>query len=224
MTNLALAALVFAVMHLFISGTTLRDVLIARLGANVYRAAFSIASIAALWWLIQAWVGMRTPQVTALVGVRALAALLMLVAFALVVLGLTTPGPTSVGGERLLDQDDNARGVHRITRHPFLWGVALWAAVHLVFNPEPANLLFFGCFLVVAGYGTFSIDGKRARQFGERWAPYAAKTSNLPFVAVAQGRNKLALGEIGLWRWLIVLAVFGAFAHFHARFFGLPPL
>lgn len=223
MEMLALAALTFGGMHLFVAGTRLRDACVARLGEKGYRAAFSVASIAALWWLVAAWAAVRAPQFTPLAGARWLAAALMLVAFALVVLGLTTFGPTAVGSEKLLDREDNARGVHRVTRHPFLWGVALWAAVHLAFNPEPANLVFFGCFLVVAAYGTVSIDGKRARLFGARWAPYAAKTSNVPFAAIVQGRNRFAPGEIRWWQWLGVLAAFGAFAHFHARFFGLPP-
>lgn len=223
MENLALASITFAAMHLLIAGTRLRDAFVAKLGERGYRAAFSLASIAALWWLISAWTAVRVPQVTPLAGARGVAAALMLLAFTLVVLGLTTFGPTAVGSEKLLDREDNARGIHRVTRHPFLWGVALWAAVHLAFNLEPANLWFFGCFLVVAGYGTFSIDAKRARLSGPRWVPYAAKTSNVPFGAIAQGRNRLALGEIRWWQWLAVLAAFGAFAHVHARFFGVPP-
>lgn len=223
MENLALAAITFAAMHLLIAGTRLRDVLVAKLGERGYRGAFSLASIGALWWLIAAWVAVRVPQLTPLPGLRGIAVVAMLLAFALVVLGLTTFGPTAVGSEKLLDREDNVRGIHRVTRHPFLWGVALWAAVHLLFNPEPSSLWFFGCFLVVAAYGTVSIDGKRARLFGPRWAPYAAKTSNVPFRAIVQGRNRLALGEIRWWQWLAVLLAFGAFAHFHARFFALPP-
>ena len=221
MQSLALAAITFTGLHLFVSGTRARDVLVARLGAAPYRGLFSLASAVALAWLIWAYGKARVPQLTPLANLKGVADLLVLVAFTLMVLGLMTPGPTAVGAERLLDQEP--RGVHRITRHPFLWGISLWAAVHLVFNPEPPGLWFFGAFLVTGLAGTFSIDAKRARLFGERWSGYAAKTSNIPFAAIAQGRNRLALDEIGWVKPVAALAAFALFAAFHARFFGLPP-
>ena len=48
-------------------------------------------------------------------------------AFELVAIGLTTPSPTATGGESLLRSADPAKGILRVTRHPFLWGVALWS-------------------------------------------------------------------------------------------------
>jgi uncharacterized membrane protein len=222
MTSLTLAALTFTGLHLLVSGTRLRDTLVLRLGERPYRGLFSLASAVALAWLIWAYMKVKVPQVTPLLELRWLAVALMFVAFLLVVLGLFTRGPTIVGAEALLDRGHEARGIHRITRHPFLWGFALWAIVHMLFNPDPAALLFFGTFAVVACIGTFSIDAKRAR-LGERWSRYAATTSNLPFAAIAQGRNRLALAEIGVGRLAAAAAAFVAFTAFHARFFGLPP-
>lgn len=224
MTSLALAAVAFAVLHLLVSGTRLRDALAARLGEQVYLGLFSLASIALLAWLIVAYGHVRTVQPTPLAGLRWLAMALVLVAFVLMVLGLTTPSPTVVKGEKMLDRAEPAAGIQRITRHPFLWGVALWAAVHLVFNPGLAHLLFFGAFLVVALAGTASIDAKRARRFGDKWARYAQLTSNVPFMAIAQGRNRWPGAELG---WLKVGAGVAAFAlllALHARFFGVSPL
>lgn len=223
MTSLVLAAFTFAGLHLFVSGTRLRDGLIARFGEKGYRAAFSLASAVALGWLILAYVKARVPLPTPLAGFKGVADLLVLIAFVLIVLGLATPGPTVVGAEKLLEREDNVRGIHRITRHPFLWGIALWAVVHMAFNPEPAGLLFFGTFALVGLAGTASIDAKRARLFGEAWRRYAAKTSNVPFAAIAQGRNTLSLREIGAARIAIAVVVFGIVAAFHARLFGLPP-
>lgn len=223
MTNLILAALAFAGLHLLVSGTTARDALVARLGEKAYRGLFSLASAVTLAWLIMAWAKVRVPMPTPLPALKGPADLLVLLAFVFVVLGLLTPGPTIVGAEKLLEKEDNVRGVHRITRHPFLWGVALWALVHLALNPEPANLAFFGTFALVAIAGTFSIDAKRARLYGQLWPRYAAKTSNVPFAAIAQGRSRLALGEIGFLKVAAGLLAFGFFAYFHARFFGLPP-
>ena len=223
MTALFLAALTFAAMHLLVSGTRVRGVLVARLGERPYQGLFSLASAGVLGWLIWAYVRARRPELTLLADWRWLAAALVFVAFTFIVLGLLTPGPTVVGGEKRLAREESARGIHRVTRHPFLWGVSLWAAVHAVFNPGLANLLFFGTFVVVGVAGTFSIDAKRARAFGDSWRRYCERTSNIPFAAILRGRNTLALREFG---WLgpgAVLAVFVAFSLLHARFFGLPP-
>lgn len=222
MTSLALAAVTFAAMHLLIAGTRTRDALVARLGEGPFRGLFSLASVAVLGWLIWAYGQVRAPAPTALADWRWLAAALMFVSFTLMVLGLMTPGPTIVGGEKLLAREGGARGIHRVTRHPFLWGVALWAAVHAAFNPELANLVFFGTFLFVAVVGTFSIDAKRARAYGESWQRYAALTSNIPFAAIAQRRTTLVLREFGLPALGVAVAVFAAFMLLHARFFGLP--
>jgi uncharacterized membrane protein len=224
MTQLILAAVTFAAMHLLVSGTSLRGVLVARLGEQPFRGLFSLASAVVLGWLIWAYAQARLPAVTPLAEWRWLAAALVFVAFLLIVLGLTTPGPTIVGAEKLMNREDPARGIHRITRHPFLWGVALWAVVHGLFNPDPPNLLFFGTFVLVAVAGTFSIDAKRERAHGDAWRRYARLTSNLPFAAIAQKRNRLAAGEIGIWRLVAAVAAYAAFVLTHARFFGMPPL
>lgn len=223
MTSLALAALAFTLMHLLVSGTSLRGVLVARLGERPFQGLFSLASFVVLGWLIWSYSKVRQPELTSLADLRWLAAVLMFVAFAFIVLGLLTPGPTVVGGEKLLAREDPARGIHRITRHPFLWGMALWGAVHAVYNPGLANLLFFGTFVVVAAAGTFSIDAKRARALGEPWQRYTKLTSNIPFAAIAQGRNKLAPGEFGLLGPAVTIAVFAGFVMFHGKLFGLPP-
>lgn len=224
MTNLALAAIAFAAMHLLIAGSRMRDAIVGRLGERRFIGAFSLASAAVLGWLIWAYGKARVPAVTPLPDGRWLAAALVFVAFVLVVLGLATPGPTVVGGEKLMHREDPARGIHRITRHPFLWGVALWALVHLAFNPEAVNLLFFGTFALVAVVGTFSIDAKRARRFGDAWQRYAAVTSNIPFAAIAQRRNRLAIAELGWGKLAAAVAAYAGFVWLHARFFGLPPL
>jgi uncharacterized membrane protein len=112
-----------------------------------------------------------------------------------------------------------ARGIVRITRHPFLWGVALWALVHLIVNGDLASLIFFGSLLVLAVVGTLSIDAKRRRSFGEQWSRFANVTSDVPFAAIAAGRNRLgpALAEIGLWRPLAAILVYAVAFYFHGR-------
>ena len=128
------------------------------------------------------------------------AIILMLPASLLVVIGLTTPNPTAVAQENRLAQPP--QGIVRVTRHPFLTGVGLWALVHLIGNGDVASLVFFAVWAVVALAGTVSIDGKRRRLLGAAaWEPFAAQTSIVPFAAIAAGRNRFRPSEIGAWRW-----------------------
>jgi uncharacterized membrane protein len=53
--SLLLAALFFVGIHLGIAGTRLRDRVIGSLGENGYRAAFAVASIVGLGWLVAAY-------------------------------------------------------------------------------------------------------------------------------------------------------------------------
>ena len=55
MTSLVLAALIFAVMHLGVAGTRLRDRAVAVYGEKAYRGAFSLATVVVLLWLIVAY-------------------------------------------------------------------------------------------------------------------------------------------------------------------------
>lgn len=225
MLSLSAAALFFVGIHLLIAGTKLRDRLVAALGEGAYMGLFSLLSAGGITWLCMAYAdaGMRPlwGRPAAFVPVSWL---LMAVAFVAVVLGLTTKSPTAAGGEAVLDSDEPVRGILRITRHPFLWGVALWAVTHVIANGDVASLVFFGAFAVLALAGPPSIDAKRARKHGERWQRFAAASSNLPFAAIAAGRNRLVPGELGLWRIALALAAYALVLSYHSAIFGGAPL
>jgi len=225
MLNLIAASAYFLLIHFGVSGTRLRDGLVARLGEGPYRGMFALASVLGLVWMAYAY--RHAPAVPTwglVLGFRPAAYLLVLIAFIFVVIGLATPSPTQVGKESTLTRGpDIARGMVRITRHPFLWGVALWALVHLIVNGDLASLVLFGSLLVLALAGTAVIDAKRRRGCGAGWMQFAAVTSNVPFAAILAGRNRLgpAVAEIGVWRPLVAIAVYALAFYLHARA-GLP--
>jgi uncharacterized membrane protein len=94
----------------------------------------------------------------------------------------------------------------------------------MVFNPQPPTLIFFGAFLVLSAIGPRSIDAKRAKALGPLWQSYVQKTSNLPFAAIAQGRNRLSIAELFDHRLLIALAIWAVFLIYHGKLFGLPAI
>ena len=228
MTLLVAAAATFLAIHLLISGTRVRDAVTGAIGQGSYMGLFSLASIATLIWMgfaySQAKGGADAYYWAATPVTKWIQLGLTLVAFLLVVPGLMTPNPTSVRQEGALDRPDLVKGILRVTRHPFLWGVALWAAGHLMVNGDIASLILFGSLFVLAILGTFSIDAKRRRALGEKWSAFAAKTSNIPFAAIAQGRQQLNLGEIGAVKLGAAVVVWAALLFAHRFLFGVSPL
>jgi len=225
MTQLIFAALFFLGLHFGVAGTALRKHLIDRLSERTYRIAFSSLSLLGLFWLVHAYRSAEYVETWGqLTWFKPVAAILMLAAFLFAVLGLTTPNPTAVGGEKLLESDAPAIGVMRITRHPFLWGLAIWAFTHLVANGDAASLVLFGSLLVLVLGGMPSIDAKRRKAYGEHWERFAAATSVIPFMAIREGRNRLEWREIKLWQIAAALVAYAAIMHFHKAWFGVSPL
>jgi uncharacterized membrane protein len=226
MCNLIAASVFFLAIHFLVSGTRLRDALVGHLGERAYRGAFSVASLVGLTWMIYAYRHASTVALWGpLPGMRSLAYALVFIAFLLAVIGLATPSVTGVGLEsKLTGQNASSliRGVTRITRHPFLWGVAAWAVAHLLENGDRASVVLFGSLLLLALGGTVSIDAKRRRVYADGWSDFAQATSNFPFLAIASGRNSLtsALREIGIVRPLVAILAYALVFHFHGRLFG----
>jgi len=227
MTSLMAAAVVFLLLHLLISGTSVRDTLTRAVGEGPYMILFSLASVACLAWIILAFPGARSAERNAVfwkmtIATRDIQVLIQFIAFQFIVIGLITPNPTSVRQLGVLDRPDAVKGILRITRHPFLWGVALWATGHITVNGNLAALILFGTMLVLAVVGPFSIDAKRKAALGDRWAPFAAQTSNIPFAAILMRRQKLNLTEIGWWRIVLAEVIWMGVNVVHPFLFGGP--
>ncbi|MEI9995976.1 MAG: NnrU family protein [Rhizomicrobium sp.] len=228
MSMLYAAAAVFLGIHLLIAGTRLRDAITATIGEGIYLALFSLASLGAIAWLCIAYNAAQASGANRALydlgtGVRDAGIAVVLLAFLIGVPGLMMANPTSVKQEGAAAKDGTVRGILRVTRHPFLWGVALWAAFHLAANGDLASVVLFGTFFALALFGTVSIDAKRRRKLGAAWEGFAARTSNVPFAAILAGRNTFKAREYFDWRFVLALLIFAAVLFGHARVIGVSP-
>lgn len=209
MANLVAATAAFLAAH-FVSSTPLRPKLAQAMGEWPYRGVYSVLALATLAWMVWAYAG--APREALWTPLRQLPLFVMPFAFILIACGYWR-NPTMVGAERLLKSDDPARGIIRITRHPIMWGLMLWAAAHILASGELASLVFFGGFLALAAFGTLAMDARK--RSNPDWPRFAAVTSHVPFVALAQGRNRIVWREIG-WLWpAIGLGLFLAVLFLH---------
>jgi len=156
-----------------------------------------------LGWM--GWAFAQAPREALFSGLREIPYILMPVAFVLLACGFFR-NPTIVGADKLLKSEDPARGMIRVTRHPIMWSFMLFAAAHILARGDVKSLIFFGGLFVVAGLGTILMDArKRSNPDFQR---FEAVTSNVPFLAVLQGRNRIVWREIGWLRPAIGIAVY----------------
>jgi uncharacterized membrane protein len=223
MILLVAASATFLGIHLLVSGTRLRDVIVAKTGENPYLGLFALSALGAIVWLCIAYNHAFASADNRVLydfgqGFRNFAIPVVAVAFALAVPGILMSNPTSAG-----QQTAAVRGVLRITRHPFLWGTAIWAGYHVLATTTLASAILFGTFLVLALLGTRAIDAKCRRKRGAEWQAIAYQTSNLPFAAILAGRNHFVASEYFDWRFTVTVVDFAAFLYFHNYLFSMSP-
>jgi uncharacterized membrane protein len=151
---LEIGLVVFLGVHVFSSLRVQREALIAKIGAGPYKGVYTGLS---LFGFVLIVIGMgRTETVvlwtppdwgrTAAFWITPLAFISLVSAY--------VPG-----------------NFKRVTAHPMLWGVALWALAHLLANGDLAGLLLFGGFGLYALYAMWSQNRRGAMPSQTRRPP-----------------------------------------------------
>jgi len=166
----AAAFAAFFVSHALPVRSPLRPWLHARLGRRGFTLAYSALSLCVLGWLIGA--AGRAPHVPLwewAMWQKLVPLAIMLPVCLILALSVARPNPFSFGGARN-DRFDPARpGIVRLTRHPLLLALALWAAAHVVPNGDLAHVVLFGTFAGFAAVGGHLVDRRKRREMGAGW-------------------------------------------------------
>ena len=136
----------FLGVHFFSSLRPARGRLIAKLGEGVYKGIYSLLSLAGFGLIVAGMgkapsIGLWNPAAWghyAAIWFMPIALILLAAAF--------IPG-----------------NLKRLTAHPMLWAVTLWALVHLLANGDLAGLLLFGGFGLYALYAMWSQNRRGVR-------------------------------------------------------------
>jgi uncharacterized membrane protein len=224
MSNLLVAALFLLGTHFGISSSQLRSQLVAAVGEGGYRILYSLIAAAALVWLVLAW---RAAPLLPLWNEPVLdhvPAVAMPFALLLAVCGLSQPNPTALGQKPDADAARPVHGIIRVTRHPLMWGIGLWALAHLLAMGDVASLVLFGTLALLALGGTLLLDAKRSARNEPGWGVFLQSTSNLPLLAIIERRQKLAPREIGLLRVAVALGLYLVLILIHPWLLGVSAL
>lgn len=187
--ELAAALLVFLLSHVIPSRPAVRARLVALAGQRVYLIAYSLLSLLVLAWLILAsanapfvelWPFEEWQRLVPQAG--------MLAASLLLVFGLSSPNPASLGRGKGATFDPSRPGIVGVVRHPVLWAALIWSVSHLFPNGDVAHVILFGLFALFAAAGMLALDRRAARRLGEaQWRALAVSTSNIPFARRQRG-------------------------------------
>jgi uncharacterized membrane protein len=221
MTQLLIASLFLPLSHILIASTRLRAALVNQLGERRYLLGYSIFAALALVWLIVAY--RHAPAIPLWdlpPWIRLALAPIIFVSAILTVAGLTTPNPVIVRAEALFDRPEIVQGIFRITRNPFFWGIGSIAFAHAIIIGDVAALLAFGSAAFLSIAGASLLDAKKARTHGRAWQAFAAVTSDIPFLAIMQNRQRFAWREIGSWRMGFGLGLFLVALALHPTLLG----
>lgn len=194
MGNVVLAAIAFVGTH-FLLSHPLRAPIVRAAGERGFLGVYSLVAFATLIWLALAY--RAAPPAAPLWPVGdALWAFgtVAMAAGAILFMGSLVRNPALP--EARTDTVPQARGVLAITRHPIMWGFALWGIVHILVYPDPSNIVLSLAVIVLALVGAHLQDRKKARLQPDFWPAWQARTSYWPFAAIAAGRARV--GTIGM--------------------------
>ena len=179
MTLLVLGVALFLGVHL-VPSTGLRGRLVERIGMGRYKGLFSVVALIGLVLII---IGKGRAPMVPLWDPPSWG-------FTAAVLGM----PLAL---MLFIASSSPTNIKRVTRHPMLWGVTLWAGLHLLSNGDLASLILFGSFGAFALFDMWSANRRGA----------SLSTEKKP-----------------LWGDVLVVVVgfaaYGLFLYFHESLFG----
>lgn len=224
MSEFLTALLAFLASHSVPALPRIRARLVDLMGEKLYLALYGAVSLGILAWLISA--AQRAPLIPlwfAGTGGYWVPIIVMPAAVFLLVGGIVAPNPLSVGF-RAHAFDSHRPGIIGITRHPILWGFALWSGSHVVPNGDFVSVIMFGGFALFALAAMPMIDRRKKRQLGMQWNVLARATSGIPFAALLAGRG-VPTWPPGLLFWTMggTAAVYAALLLLHAPLFGPDP-
>ncbi|MDP1907566.1 MAG: NnrU family protein [Hyphomicrobium sp.] len=183
LAGLALASLAFVGTH-FLMSHPLRAPMVKALGERGFGLVYIIVSFATLYGMTRYYgpASVEAPAPYWDPGQAGwIAATILMWLGGILFVGSLMRNPAFPTGGKPVTRIGAARGVFAITRHPMMWGFAIWALVHAIVHPTLASLIVSAAIAILALGGAAGQDHKKARLLGDPWRDWVRRTSFVPF-------------------------------------------
>ncbi|UOA27853.1 NnrU family protein [Pseudosulfitobacter sp. DSM 107133] len=194
--------------------------IIDRIGPRGFGIGYALLSTAMLGCLI--WAAGQAPFVSLwpqMVWQRHVVHLGMLGVCLILAFAIARPNPFSFGGARNETFDSKRAGIVRLTRHPVLLALALWAGLHLLPNGDLAHVLMFGVLGCFAIAGRVLVNRRKRREMGaDRWQALDTAVARAPLF------HRPASWTGVIVRLIAGLVVFAGLLALHPLVIGVPAL
>ena len=198
----------------FVMSHPLRAPMVSALGPTGFQIAYSLVSLATFAGIYFAFIA--SPQADlpgtgeigwAIATVITLPAMILLAGSFIGNPALPTP---------MADAQARAepKGVFTITRHPMMWGFALWALSHIVLHWSLRTTITATAMGFLALVGARMQDRKKEELMGKAWKEWEAKTSYWPRLS--------GFAKAGPLPWAVGLIFFVFFTWVHVPLGGIP--
>ena len=207
--SIALVGTHFALSH------PLRAPLVKAVGEGAFLGLYSLVAAACMVWMVFAFRAAPAADLGGATGEAGwiVSTVLTLPALVLFIGSLwKNPALPNPGAAATIDRAPT--GVFAVTRHPMMWGFALWAVSHIVLWWSLRTLIVASAILVLALVGARLQDRKNEALMGEAWTEWKRKTKFRPRWG--------ALPEVGVRLWIVAVAVWMAATWAHIHVAGAP--
>jgi uncharacterized membrane protein len=213
LANLLAASIAFVGTHFALSHP-LRAPLVARIGEKGFLPLYSLVAFVTLGCMVVAF--RRAPQAD-LPGsgeIGWIAATVLTLPALLLFLGSPRGNPAfpNPGAPKAITRAPS--GVFAVTRHPMMWGFALWGLSHIVLWWSWRTVIVGATILFLALVGAHLQDRKKVALLGDGWAGWAAHTAYWP--------RWVRLAGAGAVLWLVTIALWLAITWAHIHGAGVP--
>lgn len=177
--NLIAANIAFVGSH-FAMSHPLRAPLVRALGAGGFQIAYIVVSFAMLGWVYLAFIAAPSADLPGSGQAGWIAATIITWPAMVLLAGSFIGNPALPTPMADAQARAEPAGVFRVTRHPMMWGIGLWAASHMILFWSTRTMVTALAMGILALVGARFQDAKKRALMGEAWAVWASRTSYWP--------------------------------------------
>lgn len=187
MMGLVLGAIAFVGTH-FLLSHPLRASMVGALGEKMFSLTYVVVSFATLYLMVHFYhrAFADSPAVLWDAGsVGWIAGTVLMWIGSILFVGSLKSNPAFPTGGKPVTRIGAASGVFAITRHPMMWGFAIWALAHAIVAPSARVLILTGAVAFLALAGAHGQDLRKSELDPREWNVWRKRTSYWPKLSAA---------------------------------------